>query len=226
MRLPGYLLFVRDRTLVAQPFDAKALKTTGRARSAGRADRNRHASAWRASRSRATATLAYRTGESGTRLLWVDRYGKELETAGEAGDSREPALSPRGDRIAFDLNDASSGKGDIWVRDLGARRQLAPHLRARRRVRAGLVSRREAASSTARPQRSGATSSRRRRRNRRGKGALQVGRIQARHRLVPGRPVHRGPGSDQGRPAGTSGLLPTFGDRKPISRPADARSTR
>ena len=26
---PGYLLFVRDRTLVAQPFDAKAVKTTG-----------------------------------------------------------------------------------------------------------------------------------------------------------------------------------------------------
>ena len=38
---PGYLLFVRDRTLVAQPFDAKALKTTGRAGSPGGADRDR-----------------------------------------------------------------------------------------------------------------------------------------------------------------------------------------
>ena len=26
---PGYLLFARDKTLVAQPFDAKALKITG-----------------------------------------------------------------------------------------------------------------------------------------------------------------------------------------------------
>ena len=63
-------------------------------------------------------TLAYRTGESGTRLLWVDRNGKELETAGEAGDSREPALSPRGDRLAFDMADARANNFDVWVRDL------------------------------------------------------------------------------------------------------------
>jgi Tol biopolymer transport system component len=48
----------------------------------------------------------------------VDRNGKELDAAGDAGDSREPALSPRGDRLAFSLGDARANNFDIWVRDL------------------------------------------------------------------------------------------------------------
>ncbi len=114
---PGYLLFVRDRTLVAQPFDAKAMKTTGEPVPLAEKIGVDNVGLARFSVSR-EGTLAYRTGESGTRLLWVDRNGKELDTAGEAGDSREPALSPKGDRLAFDLNDVRTGAGDIWVRDL------------------------------------------------------------------------------------------------------------
>ncbi len=114
---PGYLLFVRDRTLVAQSFDAKALKTTGEPVPLAEKIEINSVGLARFSVSR-EGTLAYRTGESGTRLLWVDRNGKELETAGDAGESHNPALSPRGDRLAFDLNDPRSGGSDIWVRDL------------------------------------------------------------------------------------------------------------
>ncbi len=114
---PGYLLFVRDRTLVAQPFDAKAQKTMGEPVPLAEKIGVDSVGLARFSVSR-EGTLAYRTGESGTRLLWVDRNGKELETAGESGDSREPALSPRGDRLAFDLTDARANNADVWVRDL------------------------------------------------------------------------------------------------------------
>ncbi len=114
---PGYLLFVRDRTLVAQPFDAKALKTTGEPRPLAEKIGVDAVGLARFSASR-EGTLAYRTGESGTRLLWVDRNGKELDTVGDVGDSREPALSPKGDRLAFDMTDARSNNADIWVRDL------------------------------------------------------------------------------------------------------------
>src|SRR5262249_38500795 len=62
--------------------------------------------------------LAYRTGESGVRFLWKDRSGRELESAGDSGEYGNPALSPRGDRLAFDFRDPRSGKNDIWVRDL------------------------------------------------------------------------------------------------------------
>ena len=114
---PGYLLFVRDRTLVAQPFDAKGLKTTGEPVPLAEKIGVDSVGLARFSVSR-EGTLAYRTGESGTRLLWVDRSGKELDTAGEVGDSREPALSPRGDRLAFDMVEARSNNFDVWVRDL------------------------------------------------------------------------------------------------------------
>ena len=114
---PGYLLFVRDQTLVAQPFDAKALKTTGEpiplAEHVG--TDNVGLALFSVSRD---GTLAYRTGERGDRLLWMDRSGKEGEVVGDPGDAHNPAFSPGGDRLAFDLADPRSAKTDIWIRDL------------------------------------------------------------------------------------------------------------
>ena len=114
---PGYLLFVRDKTLVAQPFDAKALKTTGEPIPLAEHIGTDSVGLARFSVSR-DGTLAYRTGESGNRFLWVDRSGKEGETVGDPGENRNPAFAPGGDRLAFDLADPRSGKTDIWVRDL------------------------------------------------------------------------------------------------------------
>jgi Tol biopolymer transport system component len=62
--------------------------------------------------------LAYRTGETGGRLLWRDRVGRELDTLGDPGDYANPTLSPAGDRLTFNLTDARTAKGDIWIRDL------------------------------------------------------------------------------------------------------------
>ena len=114
---PGYLLFVRDKTLVAQPFDAKALKTTGEPVPLAEKIATDNVGLARFSAS-STGVLAYRTGESGGRLLWRERSGKDLDTLGEPGSYANPAFSPSGDRVAFNLNDARTGKGDIWIRDL------------------------------------------------------------------------------------------------------------
>jgi len=114
---PGHLLFVRDRTLVAQPFDAKAIKIKGEpiplAEQIG--TDNVGLATFSVSRE---GTLAYRTGETGGRLVWVDVSGKELEQVGERGDYRNPALSPSGDRLAFSVGDPRGGKDDVWIRDL------------------------------------------------------------------------------------------------------------
>ncbi len=114
---PGYLLFVRDRTLVAQPFDAKALKTTGEPTPLAEQIGTDSVGLARFSVSR-NGTLVYRTGESGNRFVWMDRSGKEGEAVGDPGDSRNPAFSPDGERLAYDLADSRRGKTDVWIRDL------------------------------------------------------------------------------------------------------------
>ncbi|HYX22304.1 MAG TPA: protein kinase, partial [Thermoanaerobaculia bacterium] len=114
---PGYLLFVRDRTLVAQPFDASAMKIMGEPVPLAEKIGTDAVGLARFSVSN-DGVLAYRTGETGGRLLWRDRAGRELDTLGEPGDYANPALSPAGDRLAFNLSDPHSSKVDVWVRDL------------------------------------------------------------------------------------------------------------
>jgi Tol biopolymer transport system component len=114
---PGYLLFVRDRTLVAQPFDAKAMKITGEPVPLAEQVGTDNVGLARFSVSR-NGVLAYRTGQAGGRLLWRDRAGRELEALGDPGVFGNPMLSPAGDRLAFGIVDPRSGKGDIWIRDL------------------------------------------------------------------------------------------------------------
>ncbi len=114
---PGYLLFVRDRTLVAQTFDAKALKTTGDpvplAEKIG-TDYDGLAS-FSVSRN---GVLVYRTAQSAGRLVWRDRSGRELESVPESGEYFDPTISAAGDRLAYNLTDPRSGKADIWIREL------------------------------------------------------------------------------------------------------------
>jgi Tol biopolymer transport system component len=114
---PGYLLFSRSGTLVAQPFDAKVLKTTGQAIPlAGRVGKSGFdVSLFSASRE---GTLAYRAGTETSSLVWVDRNGKELERVGESARYRNVALSPDGWRLAVEIVDERSGFSDVWVRDL------------------------------------------------------------------------------------------------------------
>ena len=114
---PGYLLFVRDRTLVAQPFDASARRITGEAVPLAEKIGTDNVGLARFSVSN-DGVLAYRTGETGGRLLWRDRTGKELDTLGDPGDYSNPSPSPAGDRLAYGLTDSRSVKGDIWIRDL------------------------------------------------------------------------------------------------------------
>jgi eukaryotic-like serine/threonine-protein kinase len=113
----GYLLFVRDKTLVAQPFDAKAIKTTGEPVPLAEQIGTDAVGLARFSVSR-DGVLAYRTGESGNRMIWLDRSGKELETVVARGENQDPAFSPAGDQLAFDIIDERSAKSDIWIRDV------------------------------------------------------------------------------------------------------------
>ena len=114
---PGYLLFVRDQTLVAQPFDASAMKTTGDVVPLAEHIGTDGVGLATFSVSR-DGTLAYRVGETGSRLVMVDHSGRDLGEMGEAGEYSDPAVSPDGRRLAFNLGDRRTAKFDLWIRDL------------------------------------------------------------------------------------------------------------
>jgi hypothetical protein len=107
----GYLLFVRETTLMAQPFDADTVTLTGRilpvAESVGRFSVSQN------------GALAYMLGSPMSRkeLVWVDRNGRHLGVAASAAQYRCVRLSPDEKSIAFDRNE--EGNSDVWALDLG-----------------------------------------------------------------------------------------------------------
>src|SRR6266446_1540754 len=115
----GYLLFMREGTLMAQPFDNRQLELKGQAtpvaEQVGDSDNGRGHGAFSASAN--DVLVFWRGGTTPDRqLTWYDRQGKVLGTAGEPGDYQELALSPDGTRVA--LMKRSGQASNIWLQDL------------------------------------------------------------------------------------------------------------
>ncbi len=109
---PGYLLFVRDRTLVAQKFNPDSLAVEGDAVPLGEGLGTDAVGLAAFSVSR-TGVLAYRGGDlTGARLVWIDRAGKETPLFDAPGDYHDTWFSPDRTRMVYDSNN------DIWIRDL------------------------------------------------------------------------------------------------------------
>ena len=114
---PGYLIFARDGTLLAQPFDAGALRVTGDPipisenvwffRVTGNA-------AFSVSEN---GSVVYQAGPSPSRLIWRDRSGREIGAVGAPAVFRYPRLSPDGSGIAVAVADSRLGTRDIWIYD-------------------------------------------------------------------------------------------------------------
>ena len=115
---PGYLLFVRDKTLVAQRFDAKALKTTGEPVPLAEHVGTNTVGLARFSVSREGTLVVPHRGIGGSLRLGGRSRAARSRRSATPGDYHNPAFSPGGDRLAYDLADPRSGKPDIWVRDL------------------------------------------------------------------------------------------------------------
>ena len=114
----GYLMFARDRTLLAQRFDTGSMKLKGEPFPVAEdlPVSNNALANFTVSRN---GVLVYRsTGEVKNRLVWLDRTGRELSEVAPAADFRGPALSPNGDRVAIRLREANSDNLDLWVMDL------------------------------------------------------------------------------------------------------------
>jgi eukaryotic-like serine/threonine-protein kinase len=119
----GHLFFVRDGTLLAQPFDSERLRTAGDSfpvaeniSAVSNTTRRSVIRQYRFSVSASGGTLVYWTGsQQKEQLTWFDRSGKELETIGPASQFRGVALAPDGRHIA-----AATGEGantQLWLLD-------------------------------------------------------------------------------------------------------------
>ena len=115
---PGYLLFVRDGLLLAQPFNPTRLELTGDAIQIGD-DVQRSDQGFAPFSISDNGVIAYRTGRGfESQLVWRDRSGAELGVLGNPGRYSYPALSPDGKRVAVSINDPRTGTDDIWLFDV------------------------------------------------------------------------------------------------------------
>jgi Tol biopolymer transport system component len=120
----GFLLFLRDQTLMAQPFDVEGLELTGDAAPVA----EQVATGGLSGRMGAvtvsdSGVLAYQRGSRGdlSQLVWVDRTGQQLEALSDRGDYGDVTLSPDGGRAAVTLLDEAGSNRDVWLLDVPRR---------------------------------------------------------------------------------------------------------
>jgi dipeptidyl aminopeptidase/acylaminoacyl peptidase len=116
---PGYLLYLRDNTLVAHQFDADRLALSGEpmivAEGISFANANNVRAGFWASE---TGVLAYVTpnDQPESTLTWVGRDGKPLNDALPTGGFSDPRISPDGRYVALSASGRNS-PGDVAIWD-------------------------------------------------------------------------------------------------------------
>jgi serine/threonine protein kinase len=123
---PGFLLFVRRGTLMAQPFDLKRFELSGTPVTI--AEHTATYGLWQHALFSVSDSgmLTYLTRrEHPTQPAWVDRAGNTLESLDAPAEFTEAAISPDGQKIAFVINDPNDDTTNIWSLD------VSRHLRSR-----------------------------------------------------------------------------------------------
>jgi Tol biopolymer transport system component len=111
---------MRERVLLAQPFDAGSRRFTGDPVALAEGVHYDTAYFRGVFSVSENGLLVYGAGAAGTksRLRWFDRAGKPTgEPIGEAADYQSLAIAPDGSRIAASILDPGTGTPDIWVFD-------------------------------------------------------------------------------------------------------------
>jgi hypothetical protein len=116
----GHVLFLRESTLMAQPFDAKRLSTTGEAvplaenvQSIGNLRRGVFSVS-------ENGLVAYKSGVGGGpfTLLRYDRSGKKIGNLGDPGVIGEINFSPDRKSLAVSITDVAGRSRDVWLYDV------------------------------------------------------------------------------------------------------------
>src|SRR2546430_13641928 len=132
----GNLLFIRDGTLMAQPFDDKTFQLTGDALPVAEHVQFDFGVARAEFTASENGVLIFQGTLATTdrQLLWFDRSGKQVGSVGEPALVSQPRLSPDGQRLATGIFDLQPGSPGIWIyelsRNVPARFTLLPELDA------------------------------------------------------------------------------------------------
>ncbi|HEY7573660.1 MAG TPA: protein kinase, partial [Thermoanaerobaculia bacterium] len=127
---PGYLLYVRERTLLARRFDAGSHKVSGEPFAVAEPVFSAYANAVTAVSASDTSSLAYQSvGGSEKRLTWFDRTGNPVGTLGPPGEYVNVAIASDAAHVAVERFDRERRSSDIWIFDIatGAAAQLTSH---------------------------------------------------------------------------------------------------
>lgn len=113
-----HLLFLRDQTLMAQPFNTRSLQTAGPAAPLAEhvaVNPTTNRPVFSASDN---GTLVYQAGnaQGGWHLFWYTRDGKQTGSVADLSPYFDPSISPDGTRLAVALV-SGQGTGDIWIFD-------------------------------------------------------------------------------------------------------------
>ena len=114
----GYLLYVKDRTLVAQPFDARGLRVTGEIMPVvdGVGAGGNGLAHFSVSDD---GTLVYSSsGVAGrSQMVWMDRAGGTPKPWGSSGDLNNLSLSRDQRRVTLRILDTQTANRDVWIID-------------------------------------------------------------------------------------------------------------
>jgi hypothetical protein len=116
----GYVLFLREGTLMSQGFDNRKLELTGEAVPVAEGVGNYFTQGFFSAS--ATGVLVFRSGGTGgnRQYTWFDRQGKNLGAALEPGLYSALSLSPDGIQVAGDRQ-IEGAQQDIWLLQLASR---------------------------------------------------------------------------------------------------------
>jgi Tol biopolymer transport system component len=110
----GSLLYIRDNTLLAQPFDAGALKVMGTAVpvAEGEIQTTNVGAPFSVD---GVGMLAYRSLSADRQLTWFDRSGTRTGTLGEPGRYNAVEIAPDDTHVAVEQLEPHGRPGNIWL---------------------------------------------------------------------------------------------------------------
>ncbi|HTW30938.1 MAG TPA: protein kinase [Candidatus Sulfotelmatobacter sp.] len=116
----GYLLYLREQTLMAQAFDLRRLEPTGEPTPIAEHIAMNAATAVPEFSASENGILVYQAGDAAGAwdIVWFGRDGKHEGSVAQQERYYYPSLSPDGERLSASLFNGTNGLANIWILDL------------------------------------------------------------------------------------------------------------